>query len=344
MTIVSVQKLTRLLKCLMLAVLCLAFAQPELLLAQEFHPAVNTHVDTDKDGFSDELEQLLLQQFAPRFMVSRSDCSSVPAEFVAGLGTPNVASENATIYGQVFPAKRLNASKPLAEVHFYHLWKQDCGANGHPLDAEHVSVLVQASETDLSAARWQALYWFAAAHQNTVCDVSQIARASALRAEHHGASVWISVDKHASFLSQALCKGGCGHDQCERMEALPISNIINVGETGQPMNGSLWINSPRWPLAAKMNETDFPHTVVGRLNEHPLTEIAWFHEGRHPAQGVIAISSATAEALGGSSENTVNAISLASEATGNAVEKSYSNTLHALGSSATHVRKFLRFQ
>ncbi len=329
---------------LVFTVLALAFTGLELLPAQEIHPILSSHVDTDKDGFSDELEQSLLQQFAPRFMVSRSDCSYVPAEFAAGLGTPKVASENATIYGQVFPAKQLNAPKPLAEIHFYHLWKQDCGANGHPLDAEHVSVLIQASGDDLSSARWQALYWFAAAHQNTVCDVSQIARASTLRAEEHGAPVWISAGKHASYLSETLCKGGCGHDQCERMEALPIGKIINVGETGQPMNGALWVNSPRWPLAAKMNETDFPAAALARWNELPLTEIAGFHGGRHPAQGVIAISSATADALGGSSENTVNAISLASEAAGNAVEKSYSNTLRALGSSAGHVSKFLHFQ
>ena len=115
-------------------------------------------------------------------MISRVDCSNVPAEFVPGQRTPKIEAQNSTIYGQVFPAKAFSGSE-VVEIHYYHLWKQDCGAHGHTLDAEHVAVLVQASSSDLASAKWKAVYWFAAAHENTVCDVSQIARASTLDAE-----------------------------------------------------------------------------------------------------------------------------------------------------------------
>src|ERR1039458_10862833 len=40
-----------------------------------------TSIDSDADGLSDALEQRLLEQFAPRFMVGRNDCSGLPAEF-----------------------------------------------------------------------------------------------------------------------------------------------------------------------------------------------------------------------------------------------------------------------
>ena len=62
-------------------------------------------LDSDHDGISDVQEQALLRQFAPRFLISRNDCSSQPAEFVPSVVKPVVAAENNTIYGQAFPAR-----------------------------------------------------------------------------------------------------------------------------------------------------------------------------------------------------------------------------------------------
>jgi hypothetical protein len=331
---------------LLLAALFISFTLPSPMQAQSSPPATQSkidpsHIDSDGDGLSDALEQSLLVQFAPNFMMHPADCSGVPADFVPGLSTPKVQAENATIYGQVFPAKLSQESAPLVEIHYYDLWRRDCGPHGHPLDTEHVSVLVRASSPDLSSAKWKALYWFASAHQDTVCDVSQIARASTLHAQEHGATVWISAGKHASFLNQALCRHGCGSDVCEDVRPVVISKIINLGEVGKPMNGSIWIASPQWPLAVKMSRTDFPQAPIDRLNALPTTEIAWFNPGRHPAQGVIAVSGSTAGALGTSEGNTVDAISVAGDSTGNALQKSYRNTMHALGTSAKNTEKFL---
>ena len=118
------------------------------------------------------------------------------------------------------------------ELHYYHLWRQDCGEHGHPLDTEHVAVLIQASGAIEVEATWKALYWYAAAHEQTVCDVSQIARASTLRAEDKGAQVWISPGKHASYLDARLCQRGCGADVCEAMVPLQAGRVINLGEPG----------------------------------------------------------------------------------------------------------------
>jgi hypothetical protein len=213
-------------------------------------------------------------------------------------------------------------------------------------------VLVRASDSDLSSAKWKAFYWYAAAHENTVCDASQIARASTLQAEVHGAKVWISPGKHASFLNETLCQRGCGADRCEAMVALLPGKLINLGEIGHPMNGSLFIRSTAWPLASKMANTNFPEGPVARLNELPETDISWFNAGRHPAQGVIAISSTTEEAIANSGQNTTSAVSIAGDSTGtaistaggstgNALQKSYRNTKHALGTSAKHVGQAL---
>jgi hypothetical protein len=184
------------LRCVVLS--CLVVA-PGILLGQRHEARVSSQLDSDHDGLSDALEQSLLVQFAPTFMIGRHDCSDVPAEFRPDSIKPVVKSENRTIYGEVFPAKGSSVQAPLVEVHFYHLWKLDCGEHPHPLDAEHVAVLVRSSGGDPSAAKWTAMYWYAAAHENTVCDVSQIARASTLKAEDHGAKVWVSPGKHASY-------------------------------------------------------------------------------------------------------------------------------------------------
>ena len=310
------------------------------------HPAI--HVDSDHDGLSDDVEQALLEQFRPTFIVGREDCSAVPAEFKAEIVTPTVEAENGTIYGQVFPARRAADNQPLAEIHYYHLWKRDCGPHGHPLDTEHVAVLVRASGRPPASATWTAMYWYAAAHENTVCDVSQIARASTLHAEDHGAKVWISPGKHASYLNEALCQTGCGADRCTDMVTLSPGKIINLGEASHPMNDSVFLNSAAWPLAAKMVNTNFPSAPIARLDALPNTDIAWFNPGKHPAQGIIAVSGGTEQklsaggrnttsALGGAGDSTDVAISVANDSTQNALAKSYQHTKHALRTSIQHV-------
>lgn len=325
--------------------LCTVSAQDAALVAP-------FHADSDHDSLSDQTEQALLDQFAPSFMVARRDCSNVPAEFSPDLKIPTVLRENGTIYGQAFPSDLSTPEHPVAELHYYHLWQKDCGPHGHHLDTEHVAVLVRASDSDLATAKWRAEYWYAAAHENTVCDVSQITRASTLRAEDHGAKVWISPGKHASFLNETLCNRGCGADRCVDMVALPSSKVVNLGEVGEPMNGSIFISSAEWPLAAKMQNSNFPEEPVARLERLPESDIAWFNAGRHPAQQVIAVSGSTEQALATSGNNTTAAISTASvntdvaisvagTSTGNALQKTYAHTKHALGISAKHVGQSL---
>jgi hypothetical protein len=317
-------------------------------LAQRQVSVLSPQVDTDGDGLSDALEQALLVQFAPAFMIGRHDCSDVPSEFLSDVVTPTVKAQDGTIYGQVFPAKNSTTETPMVEIHFYHLWRTDCGPHGHPLDTEHVAALVRGSGGDPASDKWKAVYWYAAAHENTVCDVSQISRASTLKAQDRGAKVWISPGKHASYLNETLCRRGCGADRCQEMVALDPARLINLGEPGHPMNASAFISSNRWPLAEKMQASNFPSVAISRLELLPPTDIAWFNPGRHPAQGVIAVSGSTEEAIAHSGRNTTDAISsagnstdsaisVAGDSTGNALQKSYYKTVHALGTSSRHV-------
>ncbi len=291
-------------------------------------------LDSDHDGISDVQEQALLRQFAPRFLISRNDCSSQPAEFVPSVVKPVVAAENNTIYGQVFP--RAGEAEQI-ELHYYDLWRKDCGQRGHDLDAEHVSALLERDND----GTWKARYWYAAAHEDTLCDASQMARAKTLDAESHGPKLWISSGKHAAFLGQAICSSGCGADRCSDMEQLPISDLVNLGEPLAPMNGASWASSPEWPLADKLRRSDFGDARIARLDRMGPEDIAWASPKKRPAQAAIlggddAIAS-VGMALTTADVDTDQALDTATGKTGSALGRAYRGVKKALRGSVRAV-------
>lgn len=112
-------------------------------------------LDSDHDGLSDALEQALLVRFEPSFQVDPQDCAGVPAAFLPDRSKPVVAAEDGTLYGQAMPRTLSGMAGRLVELRYFHLWKSDCGRMGHALDAEHVSVLIQAQPDTDGAAGWQ---------------------------------------------------------------------------------------------------------------------------------------------------------------------------------------------
>jgi hypothetical protein len=320
-----------------------------LLLAARMAISQVAGPDADRDGLSDVLEGELLKKFEPRWMISKGDCSVEPARFAAGVAVPTVEGDDGTIYGQAFPGK---AHRDEIELHFYHLWRQDCGQMGHPLDAEHVAALVRNDAGVDEEPRWRAVYWYAAAHEDTVCDASQITRASTLKAEGEGATVWVSPGKHASFLSEELCSHGCGGDRCVDMERMETADVVNVGELSRVMNGAVWASSSRWPLAEKMQRSDFGEARVERLERLPETDVAWANPSKRPAQAAIYGGNSALNGVAVGGHNTDTALVLANDKAsgaldkaqtnmGNAVTKSYRNVVKALGGAAKSTEKAL---
>lgn len=321
-------------------------------------PASAQSADSDRDGLPDALEDALLQQFAPRLQVAADDCSVRPASFSPGITVPTAVADDGTLYGQATPRPRLNHSlhgtgagssktAPAQEIelHFYHLWRRDCGRLGHALDAEHVAALLRLKDTEHpeQADAWRAVYWYTAAHEDTVCDASQIARASTVNAEKHGAEVWVSSGKHASFLTAELCTHGCGGDLCEDMHELPQRPVVNLGELRQPMNGAVWSSSPRWPgpLSGKLDRSDFLTERVARLERLPDTDVAWANPAKRPAQGAILGGNAAIDGALTGGRSTDTALSIASDKSGNAIGTAARSTGHALSKSWRNVRKAL---
>jgi hypothetical protein len=292
-------------------------------------PALSA-ADSDNDGLSDDLEQELLQKFVPRFMLSPTDCDGAPAEFGQGMHNPRATGRNGTIYGQVFPSILPLRTGSFIEIHFYHLWNRDCGPNPHALDVEHVSALVSSPHALAPASLWRAEYWYAAAHEDTICDASHAVRSSFLKAERQGPTIWISAGKHASFLSQELCRGGCGGDDCSSVVPLSLSKIINLGEVNAPANGALWVTWPGWQLANKMRATDLPERVLVKLDEPNPPSIVPINESLAPVKKAILVSASTADALTSADHKTDAALSASASVVGKSAKTSAGKTGSAL--------------
>lgn len=312
--------------------------------------AASAAADLDHDGLDDALEQALLLRFAPRLQLSAGECDARPAEFEPNRNHPKVHARNGALYGQAFPRVLHGLTGPLIELHYYHLWGRDCGRAGHNLDAEHVSALLSAPSPGAPPEEWKALYWYAAAHEDTVCDFSSAAKAADLQAEDAGPVIWISRGKHASFLQRSSCNWGCGGDVCQPGETLTPDRVLNVGEPGSLRAGMQWLLSPRWPMAGKLG-VDFNEALVTALRHRKAAGVLPLHTPLRTPQAVLLAGDSTADALalGGAKTgnaldtagtHTDSALDTAANKTGGAVSKSARNTGRAVGAS---VKKTIRF-
>ena len=289
--------------------------------------------DRDRDGVDDALEQMLIEQFRPHFLVSSRECAQVPAEFEAFSVRPRVRAHNAAIYARVSPSTLQGPDGPALEIHYYHLWERDCGQlASHALDVEHVSALLVPS-----ANGWTARSWYAAAHEGTVCDTSNAARAEAIGAVSSGPRVWISAGKHASYLSQELCRQrGCGGDDCRDMVDLPHGPLINLGEAQAPLNGAVWTASREWPFESKLGSA-FHAELLGQLEESDDTVVARVNGQWRPTQFSISIGDDTIGALGTAGRHGDGGMAEAEEHTGNALGKTWRAFSRAMGHAARAV-------
>jgi hypothetical protein len=298
--------------------------------------------DLDGDGVPDELEARLLQRFAPTWMISAEECDLLPAELRRDTPTPTVVARNGTIYGQVSPSPHRSGDGVSLEIRYHHLWARDCGRAGHDLDAERVAALVHAGRLDAPPGDWAAVYWFAAAHEGTVCDSSHGAAAVALGAQASGPRVWISRGKHASYLAEPLCGGGCGGDRCPSMRPFVARQVINLGETASPLNGAVWVASNRWTLSERTGPV-FTPAVLARLGSPEPARVVSLHDTSGTMKTVVMVGGVSAAAFNRGRQDAGAAVATGSTA---AVEGGGTGLAHAgraFGRACRAVARFLGF-
>lgn len=267
--------------------------------------------DADRDGLPDLVEAALLEQFRPGFLVSAGDCDQLPAEFAAGEAAPRLVARNATIYAQATP----HAAGGI-ELRYFHLWARDCGRRPHAGDVEHVAALLHPGDTG-----WQARYWYAAAHDDTVCDRSMAARAADLGAATRGPRVWISAGKHASYFAAELCPGGCGGDTCRAMRPLPRAALLNLGEPEAPLPGAAWAAATAW--APGRRRSAFDPALLALLDAAPAGRPVRVTAAAPGMQRTIAVSSVTLAGVETGASHAGNGVATAKQKTGNALQRSY---------------------
>lgn len=264
----------------------------------------------------------VLERFRPVFRISAADCDVAPASFDESAAHPKALDRNGTIYARAFEKKSSLLPGDWLEVHYYHLWARDCGKGSHALDAEHVSGLLQRVDGD-----WRAVYWYAAAHEDTPCDGSMAGRASFLDAEWRGPYVWISHGKHASYLSDASCRAGCGADSCERTKELAARPLVLLDEEAP------WVQSRRWPLRLKLG-SDFGDDLLGALAPKDLNRLVAARPYLSPAKRFLGAGNTGLDATGGALEtggrHTDGSLTLATK-----------KTEEALGTATRSVKRFL---
>jgi hypothetical protein len=313
-----------------------------LVLAALAAPALAQ--DRDRDGLADALEQALLERFLPTFVLSAGECAGQPASFLPDRRDPLVAASDGTIYGHVAVHRRPGVQPVEIEIKYFHLWSRDCGRPGHPLDVERVSALVQGPALDAPAEAWTAAYWYAAAHEGTVCDASGGALAEALRARAVGPYVYVSRGKHASYLARGHCKWGCGSDSCDPSTEPPHRGaVINMGERDAPLNGASWIGSKRWSLAGKL-ATDFDPMLRARLDGQPGDRVHALRVALRPWQAPILGGDTGLDALVEAGEAASTGLGAAADATAAAAGATGRAVGTALSRTARGIAWFLRLK
>lgn len=303
---------------------------PLLILAGLLSAGAAAAQDLDRDGLPDVLEQGLLEQFLPTLVLSAGECDGRPAAFTPDAGDPVVAARDGTIYGHVMVHGTSGDGPVEVELKYFHLWARDCGRPSHALDVEHVSALVTAPSLDTPAGDWRARYWYAAAHEHTVCDASSGASARALRSETTGPYVYVSRGKHASYLDRGHCKWGCGSDACDPGAPLPRVGVINLGEPGAPLNGARWVASRRWTLGAKLGP-DFDTSRRAALDGADPTRVAALRLGLRAWQAPILGGDTGLDALVTAGDATLAAAEAAGGAAGGAAVRAVEAAGQAVG-------------
>jgi hypothetical protein len=296
--------------------------------------------DLDGDGLSDRLEQALLERFAPTLVLSAGECDGQPATLERWAVDPRIVDRSGTLYGHV-ALRALRPGDVEIEIKYFHLWGRDCGRPSHALDIERVSTLVRAARLDAVPEEWEAAYWYATAHEGTVCDASSGAAALAVRATTVGPYVYVSRGKHASYLNRGHCKWGCGSDQCDPGPPAPRGDVLNLGERDAPMNGATWLVSRRWDLADKLT-TDFDGELRARFDRESPSTVLALQVARRPIQAPILGGDTGLDALIEAGKAAILSLDAAADATATAVEATGQAIATAAGKTLRGVAWFLR--
>jgi len=177
--------------------------------------------DADGDGLDDDFERELAWLNFPTVYLAQGEPCGAP-------------------HGVIYRARRHPQNANRIAITYVVLYGVDCGPwNGHPGDAETFAVTVDLDAEPGAPATVGVEAW---AHAGTACGSTsscdaQAGTSACAQQPDGGASngviVYSSLDKHANYLSRAVCGGNC-YDACNAGERL-TGPLLNVGEPDHPL-------------------------------------------------------------------------------------------------------------
>lgn len=258
--------------------------------------------DNDIDGLSDELEQVLLDAYIPKFVQYTDDDCPGPAT-----GTSNLTDSNLVVC-HIFPLfqQYVNGSNapvlytaPTAIVNenclhtgisWYEntvmiyaalLYGRDCGLNGHTADVEGVAVSVKytgtndgiawRSDTDLN--HWEGYKIQTTSHAGTICEGIETFPFRSISNPNGKDTIYPSPDKHGNYLTEQQCSSSFICDPaCDDPFTLKNIKIVNVGELNNPFVTDLGQYYSGYTGENPWSDVNFLSGNAGTVKEKMLRE------------------------------------------------------------------------
>lgn len=258
--------------------------------------------DYDLDGLSDELEQVLLDTYIPKFVVYEDDDCPGPAT-----GTSNPTDSNLVVchifpmYQQYVngsdepvlytaPAAIVNENCLRTGITWYEntvmiyaalLYGRDCGLTGHTADVEGVAVSVRYTGTDDGIA-WRSdtdlNHWVGGmiqttSHAGTFCEGIETFPFRSSSNPNGKDTIYPSPDKHGNYLTEDQCSSSFICDPaCDDPFTLKKIKIVNVGELNNPFVSDLGLYYSGYAGENPWSDVNFLSGNAGTVKEKMLRE------------------------------------------------------------------------
>jgi len=259
-------------------------------------------IDDDFDGLSDQLEQILLNTYVPKFVqFSDDDCpgpstgTSNPADsnlvvchifplfqqYVNGSTAPVLYNEPAALVNEKCLEAGISWFENTVMIYGALLYGRDCGLTGHTADVEGFAVSIHytgtsdgiawRSDTDLN--HWEGYKIQTTSHAGTICEGIETFPFRSNTNPNGKDTIYPSPDKHGNYLTRAQCGSSFICDPaCNNPFTLKKIKIINVGEENNPFVSDLGLYYSGYAGESPWSNNDFLNGGAGAIKDKMLRE------------------------------------------------------------------------
>lgn len=221
--------------------------------------------DNDADGLSDELEEILLRNFVPKFVEYIDDdcpgpstgtsnpsdsnlvvCHIFPvfSQYVNGTSAPILYSEPIAMVSENCLSTGLGWFDNSVLIYGALLYGRDCGLTSHVADVEGFAVSIKyigaddgiSWRSDTVIANWQGMKIQTVSHSGTFCEAIETFPFRSNANPNGKDTIYPSPDKHGNYLTPERCSSNFICDPaCDDPFIMKKIKIVNVGEENAPL-------------------------------------------------------------------------------------------------------------